>query len=158
MYQFSDKTNIFEFLSPNLPKNQFSGWNFKNLSLDSESASLSYYVHQFSGKTDSFKFLGPNLPKNGFCGRNFKVPSLDSESTPPIYHVCKFSVKMENFWFFDLNLGKLSNDMQYFGLNIVESVAKNSVEPEMSWVEVEMCWMEVDGAGWRWVHGLAIPF
>ena len=35
--------------------------------------------------------------------------------------------------------------MQYFGLNIVESVAENSVEPEMSWVEV-------DGAGWRWME------
>ena len=26
----------------------------------------------------------------------------------------------------------------------------------MSWVEVEMNWVEVDGAGWRWVHGLVI--
>ena len=33
--------------------------------------------------------------------------------------------------------------MQYFGLNIVEGVAEN--------------WVEVDGTGWRWVHGLAIP-
>ena len=23
---------------------------------------------------------------------------------------------------------------------------------------VEMSWVEVDGAGWRWVHGLVIPF
>ena len=152
MYQFSDKTNIFEFLSPNLPKNGFSGWNFKNLSLDSESVSLRYYVHQFSGKTDNFKFLGPNLPKNGFWGRNFKVPTLDSKSTPPIYHVCKFSVKMDNFWFFDLNLGKLSNYMQYFGLNIVESVAENSVKPEMSWVEVDGAGWRLKCAGWRWME------
>ena len=27
---------------------------------------------------------------------------------------------------------------------------------EWSWVEVEMSWVEVDGAGWRWVHGLVI--
>ena len=152
MYQFSDKTNIFEFLTPNLPKNRFSCWNFKNLSLDSESASLRYYVHQFSGKIDNFKFLGPNFPKNGFWGRNFKVPSLDSESTPPIYHVCKSSVKMDNFWFFDLNLGKLSNYMQYFGLNIVESVAENSVEPEMSWVEVDGAGWRLKCAGWRWME------
>ena len=33
--------------------------------------------------------------------------------------------------------------MQYFGSNIVESVAES--------------WVEVDGAGWRWVHGLVIP-
>ena len=87
----------FEFLGPNLPKNEFWGQNFKNLSLDLESASLRYYVHQFSDKTDNFEFLGPNLPKNGFWGRNFKNLSLDSESTPPIYHVCQFSVKMNNF-------------------------------------------------------------
>ena len=40
--------------------------------------------------------------------------------------------------------------MQYFGSNIVEDVAE-------SWVEAEMSWVEVDGAGWRWVHGLVIP-
>ena len=40
--------------------------------------------------------------------------------------------------------------MQYFGSNIVEGVAESSVEAEIRWVEV-------DGAGWRWVHGLAIP-
>ena len=40
--------------------------------------------------------------------------------------------------------------MQYFGSNIVEGVTE-------SWVEAEMSWVEVDGAGWRWVHGLVIP-
>ena len=67
-YQFSDKTNNFQFLGSNLSKNGFWGHNFKNLCLDSESASLRYYVHQFSDKTDNFEFLGPNLPKNGFWG------------------------------------------------------------------------------------------
>ena len=51
---------------------------------------------------------------------------------------------------FGLNLGKLPNYVQYFGSNIVEGVAE-------SWVEAEMSWVEVDGAGWRWVHGLVIP-
>ena len=76
MYQFSDKTDNFEFLGPNLPKNRFWGQNFKNLRLDSESASLRY-VYQFSDKTDNFEFLGPNLPKNRFWGRNFKSLSLE---------------------------------------------------------------------------------
>ena len=40
--------------------------------------------------------------------------------------------------------------MQYFGSNNVEGVAE-------SWVEAKMSWVEVDGAGWRWVHGLVIP-
>ena len=47
-------------------------------------------------------------------------------------------------------MGKLPNYVQYFGSNIVEGVAE-------SWVEAEMSWVEVDGAGWRWVHGLVIP-
>ena len=38
MYEFSGKTNNFDFFDPNLPKNEFLGRNFKNLSLDSESA------------------------------------------------------------------------------------------------------------------------
>ena len=41
--------------------------------------------------------------------------------------------------------------MQYFGSNIVEGVAENLVEVEVSWVKV-------DKAGWRWVHSLVIPF
>ena len=47
-------------------------------------------------------------------------------------------------------MGKLPNYVQHFGSNIVEGVAE-------SWVETEMSWVEVDGAGWRWVHGLVIP-
>ena len=72
MQQFSDKMDNFEFLGPDLPKNRFWGQNFKNLSLDSESASLRHYVYQFSDKTDNFEFLGPNLPKNEFWGQDFK--------------------------------------------------------------------------------------
>ena len=63
MYQFLDKTDNFEFLGPNLIKNRLWGQNFRNPSLDSESASLTYYEYQFSNKTDNFEFLGPNLGK-----------------------------------------------------------------------------------------------
>ena len=42
--------------------------------------------------------------------------------------------------------------MQYFGSNIVESVAESWVEAEMSWVEVKMSWVEVDAARWSWVE------
>ena len=76
------------------------------------------------------------------------------------YHVCQFPKKTDNFvflgpnlpqnGFFGLNLGKLTNYLRYFGSNIAEGVAE-------SWMEVEMSWVEVDGAGWRWVHGLVIP-
>ena len=66
VYQFSDKTNNFNLLGPNLPKNEFWSQNFKNLSLDLESASLGYHVYQFLDIRDNFEFLGPNLPKDGF--------------------------------------------------------------------------------------------
>ena len=63
MCQFSDKTDNFDFLSPNLLKNGFLGQNFKNQSLDLESASPRYHVSQFSVKMDNFEFFGLNLGK-----------------------------------------------------------------------------------------------
>ena len=117
----------FEFLGPNLPKNGFWGQNFKNLSLDSESASLRYYVHQFSDKTDNFEFLGPNLPKNGFWGQNFKNLSLDLESASLRYYVHQFSDKTDNFEFFGPNLPKnrfwgqnFKKSKSGFGITILE--------------------------------------
>ena len=61
--QFSGKTDNFDCFDPNLPKNEFWGWNFKNPSPDSESALPRYHVCQFSVKTENFDFSGPNLPK-----------------------------------------------------------------------------------------------
>ena len=49
---------------------------------------------------------------------------------------------MDNFYIFGLNLGKLPNNVEYFGSNIVEGVAESLVEAEMSWVEL-------DGGGWK---------
>ena len=79
MHQFSDKMDNFNFLGPNFPTDGFWGQNFKNLSLNLESASLRCYVYQFSDKRDKFEFLSPNLPTNGFWGRIFKSLILDSE-------------------------------------------------------------------------------
>ena len=99
MCQFSDKTDNFEYLGPNLAKTEFWGQNPKNLSVDSESASLRYYVHQFSDKANNFEFLGPNLAKNGFWGQNFKNLILDLKSTPPLYHVSIFSQNGQHLFF-----------------------------------------------------------
>ena len=63
VYQFSGKTNNFDFLGNKLPKNGFWGRNFKNLSLDSESTPPRYHVSQFSVKMDNFEFFGLNLGK-----------------------------------------------------------------------------------------------
>ena len=109
----------FEFLGPNLPKNKFWGQNFKNPSLDSESASLTYYDYQFLDKTDNFDFFGPNLPKNGFTGWNFKNLSLDSESGSLRYWVHQFPDKTDSFEFLGPNLpkngswGRIQNQNQH---------------------------------------------
>ena len=73
MYQFSGKTNIFVFLGPNLPKNEFGCQNFKDLRLDLKSASLRYYAYQFSDKTDNFEYFGPSLPKTRVWDRDPKI-------------------------------------------------------------------------------------
>ena len=119
MCQFSPKLDNFDFFSPNLPKNDFWGWNFKNLSPDSESALLQFQIGFEIQKTNvgirisilentictnfqkwtTFEFLGPNLPKNGFWGRSFKILCLDSESASLRYYVHQFSDKMDNFEF-----------------------------------------------------------
>ena len=54
--QFSGKTNNFDFFDPNLPKNEFWGRNFKNISLDSESAPVRYHVWHFSVKRTNLTF------------------------------------------------------------------------------------------------------
>ena len=60
---FQAKRTTLTFFGPNLPKNGFWGRNFKNLSLDSESAPPMYHACQFSVKKDNFKFFGLNLGK-----------------------------------------------------------------------------------------------
>ena len=97
MYEFSDKTNNFEFLGPNLTKNGFWDQNFKNLSLDSKSASLRSCVRQFSDKTNNFEILGPNLPKNGFWG--WKSKSGFGINTSDIPYVPIFSQNRQLLFF-----------------------------------------------------------
>ena len=63
MCQFSGKTSNFNFFDPNLPKNGFWGWNFKNLSADLESGPPTDHVCQFSGKVNNFEVFGLNLGK-----------------------------------------------------------------------------------------------
>ena len=100
---FQTKRTTLNFLAQICPKMDL-GVEILSLSLNSESASLIYYVHQFSDKTDNFEFLGPNLPQNGFWGQNFKNLSLDSESASLRYYVCRFSDKRDNFDFLGPNL------------------------------------------------------
>ena len=125
MYQFSGKTDNFEFLGQSLAKNRFLGLKFQK-----SKSGFGISIHEIlcvpiSDKKGNFEFLGPNLPIKGFWGRIFKNLSMDSDSTTPIYHVCQLSFKMDIFYFFGLNLGKLPNYVQYFSTNIVEGVAES---------------------------------
>ena len=81
---------------------------------------------------NNFEFLGPNLEKIKFWGRNFKNLTQDSESASLRYYVHQYLVKMDNIKFFGLNLCRLPNYVQYFGSNIVESVAESWLETDMS--------------------------
>ena len=72
------------FFGPNLPKNVFWGWNFKNLSVNLESAPPKYHVCQFSGKTDNFEFF--DLKISGYFASN------------NVEGVAKNSVKAEMNW------------------------------------------------------------
>ena len=63
MCQFSDKTDNFVFLGPNLPNNGFWGRSFKILSLDLESAPPRYHMSQFLVKMENFEFFCLNLAK-----------------------------------------------------------------------------------------------
>ena len=58
VFQFSGKTNSFDFFSPNLSKNGFRVGSSKN-----------YYQkknQQYLVKMNNFEFFGPNLSKKGF--------------------------------------------------------------------------------------------
>ena len=88
----------FEFLGPNLPKNRFWGRNFKNLRLDSESASLRYYMQQFSDKTDNFEFLGPDLPRNRCRVQNLKNLSPNQHPGDTICTNFLAKGRTLNFW------------------------------------------------------------
>ena len=148
MYQFSDKTDIFDFLGPNLPKNGFWGQNFKNKSLDLESASLRYYVYQFSDKTENFGFLNSNLLKNEIWGRN-----LHSESTSPIYRVCVpiFSQKGK-LLIFQSKFGEIAQLRAIFRSKYCSGCCRGLIGGGWNWMEVKMSWVEADVTGWCWVE------
>ena len=109
---FQKKQDNFDFLGANFPKNEFWGETFKNLSLDSESASLRCYVYQFSDKTDNLEFLDPNLPKNIFLGSKFQKSKsgfgIDTSNIPR----ARIFSQNGQLLIFGLNLGKLPNYVQ----------------------------------------------
>ena len=61
---------------PNLPKNEFSGRNLKNICPDSESAPPKYQVYQFPIKMDNF--FGLNLGKLSNYVRYFGSNNVES--------------------------------------------------------------------------------
>ena len=169
LYQFSDKTGNFDFLGQNLLKNAFWCHNFKNISLDLESASLRYFVHQFSNKMDNFEYLGPNLPKTGFWGQNSKYLNLDLESAS-IFRQSKqiwiFGSKFAQKWILGSEFQKSNSG---FGINsstisCVSIFSQNGhlvFRPKFGEIPqlcaifwFKYCWgccRELGGGRWRWV-------
>ena len=145
----SNKNKQEILFQPNFPKNEFSDWNFENLTPDLELAPPRYQVCQCSGKTVNFDFFGPNLTKNGFWGQNFNFKSGFGISTSKIPCVPIFWQNGQ-IWIFRPKFGEIAQLHAIFGSYNVDSVA-------VSWIEAEMSWMVMNGAGWRWVHPLAIP-
>ena len=95
--------------------------------------------------------MEPKFAQKWILGSEFqKSKSGFGISTSNILRV-PISIQIGKLLIFWPKFGKIRKYVQYFGSNIVEDVAE-------SWVEAEMSWVEVDGAGWRWVHGLVIPF
>ena len=60
---FHAKRTTLTFFGPNLPKNEFWGRNFKNLSKYSRSAPPRDHVSQFSVKMDNYEFFSLYLGK-----------------------------------------------------------------------------------------------
>ena len=132
VYQFLDKTDNFEFLGPNLPKNGFWGRNFKNLSLDSESASLRCYVHQFSDKFAQKWILGSEFQKSksGFGISTSNIPCV------PIFS------QNGQLLIFRPKFGEIAELRAIFCFKYCWGCCRELVGG----------WNELGGGGWSWVE------
>ena len=130
--QFSDKTNNFAFLGPSLPKNGFWGRNFKNLSLDSESASLRCYVHQFSDKFAQKWILGSEFQKSksGFGINTSNIPCV------PIFS------QNGQLLIFQPKFGEIAQLRAIFWFEYCWGCCR----------ELGGGWNKLGGGGWSWVE------
>ena len=111
-----------------------------NLSLDLESVSLRYNV---LGAQTTLNFRDQIWQKMDFGSEFQKSNSGFGINISTIWCVSIFSQNGQCL-VFRPKFGEISHYVRYFGPNIVEGVAENCVE--------------VDGAEWRWVNSLVIPF
>ena len=126
---FQTKQTTLFFWAQICPKINLGDRNFKNLSLDSESAPPRYRVSQFSFKMDNFEFCDLNLGK------------LPKHVRYLVSILLRALQRAGGGW------------------NGLVGGGKSWVEVKMRWVQVDGAgwrWREVDGAAWRWVHGLVI--
>ena len=141
MYQFSDKTDTFDFLGPNLPKNGFWGRNFKNLNLDSESASLRYHMYQFSGNR-RLRIFGPKFAPKWILGSEFQKPKSGfGINTSNIPCVPIFS-QNEQLLIFRPKFRKTAQLRAMFWFKYCWGC----------WRELGGDWNELGGGGWSWLE------
>ena len=77
MWQFSGKTENFDYFGPNIPKNVFWNQNFKNLGSDSESVPPRFCTCQFLVKADNFEIFSLNFGKLSIKMRCFSSNTVE---------------------------------------------------------------------------------
>ena len=158
IYQFSGKMDNFKFLGPNLPRNRFWGWKFKNLRQGSESASLRYYVHQFSDKTYRSEFLGQICPKQKWIlGSKFQKSktgfgiSILRHYCAPIFRQNRqlwiFEPKFAQKWILGLG-SKFEKSKPGFEINASKILTVPIFSQNGQLLVFRSTFWEIRGAGW----------
>ena len=138
---FQLKTTTLPFLAWICPITKI-GFEFQETSVRKRISILEIPCVLIFRQNEQLWVFGPKFAKNWILGSKFqKSKSRFRMSILEILCAPIFSQNGQLLLFWAKFL-KLANYVQYFGSNIVESVAE-------SWLETEMSWVQVDGAGWR---------
>ena len=154
-YQFSDIRGNFEFLDPNLPKNGLWSRNFKNLSLDSEWASLRYYVYHFSGIRDNIEFWTQICPKMDFGVEILKIKVWIRNQYLQYTMCANFQSKGTFLNFLAKICGNcpiMCNILVQILLRVLQRAGWRLKWAGWRWVELGGGWNELGGGGWSWVE------
>ena len=107
----------------------FWGWNFKNLSLDSESASLRQYVKRYSDKTDKLERFGHKLVQKLVLGLEFQKSKSGFGISILEILAATISRQKGELWIFWLKfalkwifLSEFQKSQSRFGIRILEIV------------------------------------
>ena len=162
MYQFSDKTDNFDFLDPDLPKNGFWGQNFKNLKSGLGISILEILCTPIFRQNGQLWIFGPKFAKTWIFGSEFqKSKPRFGINTSNIPCVPIFSQKL---LIFRPKFGEIAQLRPIFWFKYCWGCCRELGggwnELGGGWNELGgggWSWVGIDEAGWRWVHGIVIP-